>query len=226
MSTRPILITGFQPYGGRGVNPAFEAMRQLDGRTVAGRAVIGRGLTVSFARLRGEINALFDELDPAAIISLGLWPGEPAIRIERLAVNVADFEIADNEGAVVVDGVVAGNGPAAIFATLPLRAIERAILDDGTPARVSATAGTFLCNACLYNLLDAAEQRLKPTRCGFIHVPYVPEQVAELLVSLRDEARLELHQRMDLASMSLDRIVRAIELAVAETVSALEEGAA
>ena len=226
MPSRPILITGFQPYGGRGLNPAHEAMRKLDGRTIAGRSVVGRGLPVSLAGLRGEIDRLVDDIDPAAVISLGLWPGETAIRIERVAVNIADFEIPDNDGALVVDGLVVDAGPGAHLATLPLRAIEHAILGEGIPARVSATAGTFLCNACLYGFLAALAARRRAVACGFIHVPYLPEQVADLLVSLRKGASLELHQRTDLASMSLDRIVRAIEIAVAETAAAMADAGA
>jgi len=223
MPSRPILITGFQPYGGRGLNPAHEAMRKLDGRAIAGRGVVGRGLPVSLAGLRDEIDRLVDDIDPAAVISLGLWPGETVIRIERVAVNVADFEIPDNDGNLVEDGLVMEGGPGALLATLPLRAIARAILGEGIPARVSATAGTFLCNACLYGFLAALEARRRAVACGFIHVPYMPEQVAEMLAVLRKEARLELHQRTDLASMSLDRIVRAIEIAVAETAATLAE---
>ncbi len=221
MGSRAILVTGFQPYGGRGLNPAHEAMKALDGRTIAGRRVIGRALPVSLARLAGEIAALLDETDPAAVISLGLWPGETTIRIERIGVNIADFEIPDNDGAVAVDAALANNGAAALRATLPLRAMEQAMLAEGIPARVSATAGTFLCNACLYGFLQAAAGRPRAVACGFLHVPYMPEQVAGLIAAARRDRRLELHQRSDLASMSLERIVRAVELAIAQTVKVL-----
>jgi pyroglutamyl-peptidase len=226
MAGRAILVTGFQPYGGRGRNPAHEIMAALDGRSIAGRPVIGRPLSVSLARLPDEIAGLLEAHDPAAVVSLGLWPGESMIRIERMAVNIADFEIADNEGSVVTDAAISANGAAALAASLPLRAIERAILDAGIPARLSATAGTFLCNACLYSFLEALAERSPAVPCGFLHVPYMPEQVAERLAAARPEHGLELHQRSDLASMSLDRMVKAVELAVAETARALEASAA
>jgi len=225
MPSRAILVTGFRPYGGRGLNPAHEIMLALDGRTIAGRPVIGRPLSVSLARLPGEIAGLLDAHDPAAVVSLGLWPGESMIRIERIAVNIADFEIADNDGTVATDAAISGNGAAAIAASLPLRAIERAILAAGIPARLSATAGTFLCNACLYRFLEAAAGRSRAVPCGFLHVPYMPEQVAERLAAVQSEHGLELHQRSDLASMSLDRMVKAVELAVAETARALDASA-
>ncbi len=216
MENRPVLITGFEPYGGRGRNPAYEAMKQLDGRTIEGQSVVGRGLPVAFGRFPDIAADLIDELNPSRIISLGLWPGESKIRIERVGVNIADFGIPDNDGMRAVDEQVDSNGPAALMSTLPNRAIEHAILQAGIPAGLSATAGTYLCNICLYSFLRAAEQHREPVKCGFIHVPYLPEQVADLLVAVRDEASVELHQRCDFASMDLDRIVRAIEIAISQ----------
>jgi len=216
MNTRPILITGFEPYGGRGRNPAHEAMAKLHGRTINGKSIVGRGLPVSFAKFPEIAHELIEELNPSTVICLGLWPGESMIRIERIAVNIADFGIPDNEGVLAVDDLVDSEGAAALMSTLPIRAIEQAILADGIPASVSATAGTYLCNICLYSFLMAAQQHREPVACGFIHVPYLPEQVSGLLIEMRRQASLELHQRCDFASMSLDRIVRAVEIAVSQ----------
>src|SRR5262249_26218492 len=92
------LVTGFAPYGHRGCNPAAEVALAMDGKTVAGARVIGRTLPVAYTSLQSEIEGLLAEIQPAVAISLGLWPGEPVIRIERIGVNVTDFEIPDNEG--------------------------------------------------------------------------------------------------------------------------------
>ena len=213
MPLAPILVTGFEPYGGHSRNPSFEAMQALAGRTVDGVAIVGRKLPVSMARLKPALAALLEEAEYSAVISLGLCPGASAIRIERTAVNLADFEIADNDGASLKDVEVSPNGPAARLATLPLRAIERALLAAGTPALLSDSAGTYLCNACLYSCLEAAEARPKPPLCGFLHLPCMPEQVAEAA------SRREL--RAGLASMELSRIVAAVEIAARETVRAL-----
>jgi pyroglutamyl-peptidase len=213
-----VLVTGFEPYGGRDFNPAYDIMQALDGRTVAGAAIVGRSLPVSLAPLTTMIEGLLDEIAPSAVISLGLSPGEASIRIERLGVNIADFDIADNQGVRLRDGEVFANGSAARFATLPVRAIEDKLLAAGIPARLSMTAGAFLCNACLYMFLHALEQRALPCPCGFIHVPYTPEQVATMLRTGHGERR-------DLASMDLSRMIRAIEIAIAETVRALAEAA-
>ena len=213
-----VLLTGFEPYGGRSLNPAFETMRALAGRTLGAAEVIGRALPVSLAKLRPTLRAHIEEIRPQAVIALGLWPGEPMIRLERVGINVADFEIADNEGSRPADGTLAEPGAAAKLATLPVRAIETALLADGIPARISSTAGTFLCNACLYTLLDLLEEAGRSTvPAGFIHVPYAPAQVAAMLAELRAESLLELHQRADIASMDPAMTVRAVERAITVT---------
>lgn len=217
MAKRVALVTGFEPYGGRGLNPAFEIMRRLDGTEIAGTPVVGRGLPVSYRELRGRIEGLLEHHDPQLVVALGLWPGTPMIRLERIAINVADFEIPDNDGAYVTDEPLQANGSNALKATLPLRRIEAALLAGGIPAHVSNTAGTFLCNATMFEFLHGLEARGRAVPCGFIHVPYMPEQVADLLARNRAERRLEREQRADLASMDLDVMVRAVRLAIEET---------
>jgi pyroglutamyl-peptidase len=218
MTSMRVLLTGFEPYGGRSLNPAFETMRALDGRAIAGADVVGRALPVSLKQLRQTLARHLDEVRPQAVIALGLWPGEPMIRLERIGINVADFEIADNEGARPGDSMVAQEGSPAKVTTLPLRAIETAVLAEGIPVRISSTAGTFLCNACLYTLLDLLDHGgRRNVPAGFIHVPYAPAQVAQILNDLRTESVLELHQRADLASMDLMTTARAIEIAIAVT---------
>ena len=160
-------------------------------------------------------------VEPDIVISLGLWPGEPVIRMERIGINVADFEIADNEGTRLTDAPVSGNGVPAVLATLPNRPIRDALLAAGIPARISSTAGTFLCNATLYTTLTHAETKRRRPLTGFMHVPYLPEQVAELLQSVEDERRLEQHQRADIASMELATMVKALEIAIATTAKSL-----
>ncbi len=220
MASKVALLTGFEPYGGRGVNPAAEVARRLDGTRVAGVPVLGRTLPVSFADLGRRIEALLDEVSPIAVVSLGLWPGEPAIRLERVAINVADFEIPDNEGAFLEDTPLEANSATAYPATMPLRAAERALLDAGIPARLSSTAGTFLCNATLYGFLSGLGARARAVPCGFVHLPYLPAQVAGLLSDLRRDRNLELHQRADLASMDLATMVRAISIVLDVTLNA------
>ena len=202
-----VLLTGFEPYGGMPSNPASATAIALDGRTIAGHRIRGMELPVSMTRVRQLLGELIDELRPKAIICLGLFPGEPVIRIERVGLNIADFALADNEGVTIADKPVQANGPAARMSTLPIREIERALLRQGTPARISQTAGTYLCNACLYSVLDLAGA----IPAGFIHVPLTPDLVA-LRVSQANPDALE---RDPPPSMELSRIVAAVETAIA-----------
>jgi pyroglutamyl-peptidase len=216
------LVTGFSGYGGKGRNPAGEIAAIFDGRSIAGFRVIGRVLPVSYRRLRADIAALLEEHRPRVLISLGLCPGEPMIRLERIAINVADFEIPDNDGAIVTDTPIDPLGLPAAMATLPLRDIESHLLQAGIPARISSTAGTFLCNAALYTALTLAKDTV--SRVGFIHLPYVPEQVAEMLRPARGHDRYGSPQLGEVASMELSTMIRALEIALQVTAATIGQG--
>jgi pyroglutamyl-peptidase len=216
---RPALVTGFEPYGGRGRNPAGEIAARLDGSEVAGVRVVGRNLPVKFAALDEAVAATLAEVDPAVVISLGLCPGEPVIRLERVAINVADFEIPDNEGVVLVDRPLDAAGAAARFATLPLRRVQAALLQAGIPARLSSSAGTYLCNKALYRFLGAIEESGRVVPCGFIHLPYMPEQVAGMIAEMQAARSVERHRRPDVASMSPELMTEAVRIALEVTLA-------
>jgi pyroglutamyl-peptidase len=214
MSGKTILLTGFEPYGGGTLNPSTELVNNFDGRSMGDYLVVGRTLPVSQRDLASRIVRLMDEWDPKAVVSLGLWPGEPVLRLERVAVNVADFEIPDNDGVLLRDAPLSASAATAHLTTLPLRTIEDALIDAGIPARISSTAGTFLCNATMFGFLDLIAARGRSTLAGFVHVPYLPQQVAAHLDRLRRTHDIELHQRADLASMELSTMLRAVEIVV------------
>jgi pyroglutamyl-peptidase len=214
-----MLLTGFESYGGRSLNPAEQVATRLDGSVIAGVRVSGRTLPVDYHELGPRIGALIQELRPRAVICLGLWPGTPTLRVERIAVNIADFEIPDNVGLMTRGPVVEG-GVEGYLSTLPIHAIQDRLLAAGIPARLSASAGTFLCNALMYHALRGCAEHAPGTPCGFIHLPYLPEQVSALLLQMRDWAKVEVHQRADLASMALDVQVEAIRLAIETTLDA------
>jgi len=208
-----VLLTGFEPYGGMTTNPAYATMRALDGETIAGHQVVGRPLPVSIARIDAVIGEMLLETRPQMVISLGLAPGEPVIRLERVGLNLADFELGDNEGATSRDKPVSHQGAAARWASLPLRRIEASLLAKGIPARLSETAGTYLCNACLYGFLERLESQGAP--CGFIHLPMTPDLAAEAIARRRHDGM----DRLPPPSMSLDLIVTSVRIAIAETVA-------
>ena len=222
MESLTLLLTGFEPYGGRGVNPSGEVAKSLDGARFNRYEVAGKTMPVSFTGLQERIEVLINDCRPAAVISMGLWPGEPMIRLERYAVNLTEFEIPDNDGVYLDRGGVTEQRKVALGATLPLREITDKLLAAGIPARISNTAGTFLCNATLFCALQTIQELGLMTRCGFIHLPYLPEQVADLVVDLKKERRTELHQRADLASMSLSTMTSAIEICLQATADELK----
>jgi pyroglutamyl-peptidase len=214
-----MLLTGFESYGGRSLNPAEEVVKRLAGTEIGGVRVIGHTLPVSYAELGTRIARLIEEVQPRAVICLGLWPGTPMLRLERIAVNIADFEIPDNVGLMTRGPVVEG-GADAYLSALPIHAIHGRLLDAGIPARLSASAGTFLCNALMYHALRSCTEHAPASLCGFIHLPYLPGQVSELLLQIREWATVELHQRADLASMALDVQVEGIRIAIETTLEA------
>jgi pyroglutamyl-peptidase len=166
----PILILGFEPFAGYGVNPSQLVAAEL-GREPG---VVSRVMPVSASRLPPLLSATLAEVAPRAVLGLGL--GQPgAIAVERVAVNLCDFRVPDNDGARLIDEPAATGGPAAYFATIPAREIVARLSAAGLPARLSDSAGTFLCNMLLYLTLHAAATRGQPCPAGFIHLPHLPE---------------------------------------------------
>lgn len=211
---RKILLTGFQPYAGSHINPAAEVVRVLDGALIGGASVHGLPLPVMLDTALSLVEKAIADMRPDLVLSVGQWPGEPVIRVERFAVNKISFEIPDERGERPSDQTVDEKGPVARAATIPVGRIVDAMLEKGIPARTSDTAGTFMCNATLYRALGACENLGNGARCGFVHVPYLPEQSAGIIRNLKAEGKLELHQRADLASMSLEVMVDAVRTAI------------
>lgn len=210
-----ILLTGFEPFGGFARNPSALIVEALDGRTIAGVRILGRILPVDLAGLDAALGKALAGATPKAVIALGLAASEPVIRLERVALNVADFSIPDNTGALSRNAPLDPTGPDARLSRLPLEAILDRLLEAGIPARLSETAGLYLCNAAMYGLLGRVAA---PTPCGFIHLPPLPDQVATLLRG-RDGRPPE--RGLSLASMGLDLQRQAVEIAVAATAAAL-----
>jgi pyroglutamyl-peptidase len=209
-----ILVTGFEGYGGRSANPSERVARALDGAKIDGAQVRAQVLPVDFAAIAQMMPALIDRHKPRLIISLGLWPGEPMIRLERVASNWSWFELPDNTGHRQQGRVMEG-GPDGYLTTLPADAMQAAIRAAGLPCRQSGSAGTYLCNATAYLTLHHCAQHHPDTMAGFVHLPYLPAQVAELLDQIAAEGTVEMHQRADFSSMHLDDMVAALRVALA-----------
>lgn len=171
-----ILITGFEPFGGEIVNPSWEVAKQLDGLIVAGAQLVAVQLPCVFSR---SLHALSDALEayhPNMVLSLGQADGRSDFSIERVAINVCDARIPDNEGAQPIDEPVVPDGPAAYFSSLPIKKMAAALKAQGFPVAISQTAGTFVCNQVFYGLQHALAG--KGVMSGFVHVPLMPVQAA------------------------------------------------
>ena len=165
---KTLLITGFEPFGGDAVNPSWEAVRLLPPQ-IGGWRVQRLRLPVVFGAAAEQAIAEALRLDARAVVSVGLAAGRAAVTPEMVAINLRYGRIPDNAGAQPQDEPVVPGGPAAYFATLPVRAMTAAIARAGIPAQVSTSAGAFVCNDVMYSLLH----RFTGTdvRAGFIHVP-------------------------------------------------------
>ncbi|MCQ9333248.1 pyroglutamyl-peptidase I [Corynebacterium phoceense] len=162
-----IVVTAFDPFGGQRVNPAQLAVAELPSR-IAGADI------VRFIVLTRFGTPLPDLTLADAVLCVGQAGGRAQLTPERVAINIDDASIPDNAGNQPTGTPIVENGPAAYFATLPVKAMVAAIRDAGLPAALSNTAGTFVCNHLMYRTLHATAGTA--TRAGFIHVPYAPEQ--------------------------------------------------
>ena len=172
-----ILITGFEPFGGETENPSWEAARLLNGMSVSQCDLVSVQLPCVFSKSLGVLENALKLHQPQMVIALGQADGRSDVSIERVAINVCDARIPDNEGAQPVDVAVVQGGPAAYFSTLPIKKMVTTLKSNGYPASVSQTAGTFVCNQVFYGLQYALKDQ--KVASGFIHVPLLPSQAAK-----------------------------------------------
>jgi pyroglutamyl-peptidase len=174
-----ILLTGFEPFDCSPVNPSEQVVRALAQQPPAGIALATAVLPVDRQRGPQALLAALAESEPQAVICLGEARRRSAISLERVAVNLLDFSIPDNQGILVVDESIVPAGPAAYFSTLPLRRMLEAVRAAGIPAELSLSAGSYLCNQVMYTLLDDLKRRGLVLPAGFIHLPALPEQALD-----------------------------------------------
>lgn len=195
-----ILITGFEPFGGEEINPSWEAVEQLAGPE--GTELIKLRLPVVFREAGDQLASALAREQPDLTLCIGQAAGREAITPERIGVNLMDASIPDNAGFQPDEEPVIPGAPAAYFARLPVKKLAEAIRAEGIPARVSNSAGLFVCNALLFRLLHEMETRHPRMRGGFIHVPCLPEQAERL------------GKGKTLPFLALEEIVRGLEAAL------------
>jgi pyroglutamyl-peptidase len=183
-----ILLTGFEPFGKATLNPSGEIVKQISGDNI-----VTAILPVAYAQSAEKLLSLIAEHNPDVVISLGQAEGRTHISPERIAINLDDARLPDNDGVVRNCVPIIAGGPVAYESTLPIKEIVKAINDAGVPATISLSAGAFLCNHVFY----VAQDHFKDTkvRSGFVHVPLMDEQAGEF---------------PGLPTMPLDQMVKAV----------------
>lgn len=171
-----VLITGFDPFDGEAINPAWEAVNALP-YVIDGIEVIKVQIPTVFKKSAKKLFETIEAVKPDAVICVGQAGGRFDFNVERIAINVDDARIPDNEGKQPIDEKIFEDGENAYFATLPIKAMVEEARKAGVPASVSNTAGTFVCNHIMYSLLYYISKNNLNIRGGFIHVPYIAQQV-------------------------------------------------
>ena len=197
-----VLVTGFEPFGGETVNPALEAIKSLPSE-IQGAEVRWLEVPTVFYKSAKILEEEIRIYQPDIVLCIGQAGGRKGLTPERVAINQDDARIQDNEGNQPIDRPIQLDGPPAYFSSLPIKAMVQAIKEEGLPASVSNTAGTFVCNHLMYQVLYLVEKEFPTIKAGFMHIPYMTEQVID---------------KPNTPAMDLVDIVRGIEAAIRATI--------
>lgn len=193
-----ILVTGFDPFGTDTMNPAIEAVKRLPD-TIVGAEIIKLEIPTVFGKSADVTREALAKHDVDYVLNIGQAGGRFDLTPERVAINLDDARIPDNDGNQPIDVAIKADGESAYFTQHPVKAMVTAMKNVGLPASVSNTAGTFVCNHIMYQCLYMAHTEFPKVKAGFMHVPFLPEQVLE---------------RPGMPAMSLEDITRGIVAAL------------
>ena len=197
-----ILLCAFDPFGGESINPALEAVKAAK---IDGIELVKAEIPTVFYKSVEKVNAIIDEIKPDAIIMIGQAGGRAQITPERVAINISDASIDDNEGNRPCDEPIEAGAPAAYFSSLPIKDIVDRLKAENIPAAISNSAGTFVCNHLMYGVLRHIDKKGLQAVAGFIHIPYLPQQI---------------ENKQNMPFLPLETSVKAVEIAV-KTVAGL-----
>jgi pyroglutamyl-peptidase len=202
-AVKKILLTAFEPFAGETVNPSLEAAGRMKGVEFSGGLVRVAELPVDRFRAIEIAEETIIAVRPDAVVMLGEAGGRFRVNPERVAINVDDFRIPDNSGNQPAGEPIVEGAPDGYFSTLPIRAIADRLIEARIPAAISNSAGTFLCNRLFYSVMHLINSRSLPIVAGFVHLPYLHEQVVA--------------KRQDFPSFSGETIVEAVRLTIEVT---------
>lgn len=173
-----VLLTGFQPFGGETINPAWVSVRELSGLKINDYEIVTGEIPVVRYKALEETEKLILHYEPDIVINVGQAGGATEMRVERIGINCDDYSIPDNEGNQPIGEKIFNDGPDAYFVSVPIKAMVKQINEAKVPASISNSAGTYLCNHVCYGVAHLAATRYPKIITGFIHIPFLPEQAA------------------------------------------------
>jgi len=192
-----VLLTGFDPFGGESINPAYEAVKLVK-ETIGECEVIKLEIPTVFNKSVEYIEKGIVEHRPDMVLAIGQAGGRATISVERVGINVDDARIPDNDGNQPIDEVIFSDGENAYFSNLPIKKMVSAMQEQHVPSSVSNSAGTYVCNHVLYSIMYLIHKKFPHLRGGFIHVPFIPDQV----------------KGKDIPSLPVETIKKGIEIAI------------
>lgn len=177
-----VLVTGFDPFGGESINPAYEAVKALPDE-ILGAQVIKIEIPTVFDDAPKAVETAIEVYHPDIVLCVGQAGGRTHITPEFVGINFKDARIPDNLGKQPLNEKIAEDGDTAYFSKHPVKAMVQKLKDHGIPAAVSYSAGTYVCNDVMYSLLYMIDKKYPNIRGGFVHVPYDASQAAMLSAS-------------------------------------------
>jgi pyroglutamyl-peptidase len=195
-----LLLTAFEPFAGETINPSFEVAKAIQNLNFASAEVQTLLLPVDrFQAIELALQRIREE-KPDLVMLLGEGSRRFRINPERVAINVDDFRIPDNTGNQPKGEAIVAGAPVGYFSTLPIYAIAESLIEANIPAAISNTAGTYLCNRLFYSVMNFIAVENLSIKAGFIHLPYLHEQVLE--------------KPIDFPSLSRETLIEAIRLSI------------
>lgn len=193
-----VLITGFEPFGNDTLNPSQLAVNSLPDKinNIEIKKVI---LPTAFLSSSETLKENIELSKPNIVICVGQAGGKKDISLERVAINIDDARIPDNEDYSPIDKTIRIDGKNAYFSTLPIKAIVEKLKANNISASISNTAGTYVCNHIMYDSLYFADNYYPDIKTGFIHIPFIREQV---------------NSKPGVPFMELNDIVKALEISI------------
>ncbi|PIK13658.1 hypothetical protein [Halobacteriovorax sp. JY17] len=165
-----VLVTAFEPFGDINTNCTQMVLNEIKNIPSVSTLLLPVENENAFNLLKTKL----EENSYDYVILLGQAANRDCISLERVALNIYDFPIADNKGVVLCDQKIISDEENALFSTLPIRNIFNELSGSNFKCEVSNSAGTYICNELFFKGLSFTKKT--KTKLGFIHFPLVKEQ--------------------------------------------------